>query len=138
MILLTAVQLSVSAYLLVNRPPDLVFSEDSQIRLRAQVDIRAGEEITIQYISHLFSNILRREEIVSNWMFQCSCARCEDPSELGTHLGTILCSGCDGGHLLPEDNSYQCQVWRCKVTTTHNSHSESRSRDLELLCTLSI
>ena len=65
----------------------IVFTEDSAIRLRAQVDIKRGEEITIQYISHLFSNILRREEIVSNWMFQCSCPRCEDPSELGTHLG---------------------------------------------------
>ena len=65
----------------------IVFTEDSAIRLRAQVDIKRGEEITIQYISHLFSNILRREEIVSNWMFECSCPRCEDPSELGTHLG---------------------------------------------------
>ena len=65
----------------------VVFNEDSSIRLRAQVDIKRGQEITIQYISHLFSNILRREEIVSNWMFQCSCPRCEDPSELGTNLG---------------------------------------------------
>ena len=65
----------------------VVFNEDSSIRLRAQVDIKEGEEITIQYISHLFSNIVRREEILSNWMFQCSCSRCEDPSELGTDLG---------------------------------------------------
>ena len=94
----------------------VVFSEDNSIRLRAQVDIKAGEEITIQYISHLFSNILRREEIASNWMFQCGCARCLDPSELGTEVGTVLCSSCPG-HLRPRDNSLDCPVWLCQVRT---------------------
>ena len=91
----------------------IMFGEDNSIRLRAQVDIKAGEEITIQYISHLFSNIIRREEIVTNWMFQCSCARCVDPSELGSELGTVLCDHC-AGQLRPENNSYQCSVWRCE------------------------
>ena len=29
--------------------------------------------MTIQYISHLYGNVLRRAEIQQNWMFQCGC-----------------------------------------------------------------
>ena len=35
------------------------------------MDIEEGEQVTIQYISHLYGNVLRRAEIQQNWMFQC-------------------------------------------------------------------
>merc|ERR1719232_1340119 len=41
----------------------VTFKSDNSIRVIAQRDINKGEEITIQYISHLFSNILRRHDI---------------------------------------------------------------------------
>ena len=45
-------------------------------------------------------------------MFECRCVRCLDSTELGTHLGTILCSSC-GANTLPVDNSIDCPIWRC-------------------------
>ena len=41
----------------------MVHRRDNSIRVVAQRDIPAGEEISIQYISHLFANIVRRQEI---------------------------------------------------------------------------
>jgi len=86
---------------------------DDKLILRAQVDIKEGEEITIQYISFLFGNSRRREEIRSCWMFECRCRRCLDTTELGSFLSAVLCSGC-GGPVLPVDNSIDCEVWQCR------------------------
>jgi len=85
---------------------------DDKLTLRAQVDIKEGEEITIQYISFLFGNSRRRKEISSCWMFECKCRRCEDITELGTFMSAILCPQCKGT-VLPENNSIDCQEWKC-------------------------
>jgi len=87
---------------------------DDRLTLRAQVDIKEGEEITIQYISFLFGNSRRRKEIASCWMFECQCPRCEDPTELGTYLSAALCPEpeCKGA-VLPEDKRLGCEVWKC-------------------------
>jgi len=86
---------------------------DNEIVIRAQVDIKQGEEITIQYISYLFGNILRRKDILENWMFECCCPRCVDPTELGSHLSSLVCSAC-AGTVLPATCDIDCQVWKCQ------------------------
>ena len=95
------------------------------------VDIKKGEEVTIQYISFLFGNSkryrlhqrliyttfhLRCEDIKSCWFFQCGCPRCVSISELGTNLSAGLCQlpGCDGP-VLPVDTSLDCQLWSCEL-----------------------
>lgn len=89
-----------------------IVMEDDRLVLRAQVDIKAGEEITIQYISFLFGNTRRRREIHQCWMFECRCERCLDPREFGVLLAAHLCQEC-GGTVLPENNILYCPVWRC-------------------------
>jgi len=85
---------------------------DDKLTLRAQVDIKEGEEVTIQYISFLYGNSRRGGEISSCWMFQCRCLRCLDTTEMGSFLSAALCSSC-GGSVLPADNSVDCEVWVC-------------------------
>ena len=85
---------------------------DNRLTLRAQREIKEGEEITIQYISFLFGNSKRCPDIKACWFFQCSCRRCSDPTELGTFLSAALCQHCHGP-VLPPDSSLDCLSWTC-------------------------
>jgi len=86
---------------------------NERLTLRAQVDIKEGVEITIQYISFLYGNTRRRKEISACWMFECQCERCEDTTELGTFLSAILCTHCKGA-VLPENSGMECEMWKCR------------------------
>ena len=105
---------------------------DNEIIIRAQVDIMEGEEITIQYISYLFGNTLRRRDIQDNWMFECRCPRCQDPTELGTNLSSLVCPSCMGV-ILPVNNSLQCEVWECQACgyTLERETVENYSKECE-------
>lgn len=105
---------------------------DNEIIIRAQVDIMEGEEITIQYISYLFGNTLRRRDIQDNWMFECRCPRCQDPTELGTNLSSLVCPSCMGV-ILPVNNSLQCEVWECQACgyTLERNTVENYSKECE-------
>ena len=80
--------------------------------VRAVVSIQAGEEITTQYRGPNTGNILRRPDFPSNWMFQCSCPRCSDPTELGTQASAVKCDLCHQSTMLPRssdiNSDYHC------------------------------
>ena len=50
-------------------------------------------------------------QITTYYCPQCGCARCGDPTELGTHASTILCPGC-GGLVLPDSCALDSD-WSC-------------------------
>ena len=81
--------------------------------LLAQVPIKSGEEITVQYITDLVGNVRRRQQLRERWFFDCSCVRCADPTELGTFLSGVLCKKCSGGVLLPKDSLDYESDWAC-------------------------
>ena len=60
---------------------------------RATVTIREGEQIIDHYVSPMDSTARRREALSVGWYFWCQCARCQDKTELGTHLSSLKCSG---------------------------------------------
>ena len=67
---------------------------DRTLQLTAQTSITMGEEITIQYMTPMLGNVQRKQKIKKNWYFDCSCPRCEDPTEKGTNVSGVLCSAC--------------------------------------------
>jgi len=85
---------------------------DNSLTIRAQVPIKAGEEITIQYITFLYGNSRRRKEIQECWFFQCTCERCEDPTELGSYVSAARCEDC-GGTVLPAQPDFDYKTWSC-------------------------
>jgi len=85
---------------------------DDSMDLIAQVPIRKGDEITIQYISFLFGNYRRRRDIKNCWMFECGCKRCQDPTELNTYLSALSCRKCEGT-VLPKSSVLNEPVWMC-------------------------
>ena len=64
---------------------------DHRVQIRAKTRIRAGEEITNEYLRPETSTLLRRPLINTKWFFHCSCPRCRDPTELGSHLSSVVC-----------------------------------------------
>ncbi|XP_023330630.1 protein msta isoform X2 [Eurytemora carolleeae] len=68
--------------------------KDDSFCLIATVDINMGDEITTNYKSPTLGNIARQPAFKSLWNFQCTCARCIDPTELGTYSSSLLCPDC--------------------------------------------
>jgi len=90
-----------------------IIHPDDSMDLRAQVDIKKGDEFSIQYISFLFGNTKRRGDIKACWMFECGCSRCEDTSELGSNLSALLCQDCQGT-VLPKSSDLNESTWSCE------------------------
>lgn len=68
-----------------------------RLQLRTTVDTQSGSELFSSYTSSLQPTIIRRARLRECKYFDCTCARCSDPIELGTHLGTFKCTKCDNG-----------------------------------------
>ncbi|XP_063625594.1 SET domain-containing protein SmydA-8 [Cydia splendana] len=79
------------------------FTSDGQIVLCAGQDIPSGSHITVCYTDPLWGTEARRHHLADSKFFECACARCADPTELGTNYSAIKCKkkGCKG-YLLPE------------------------------------
>ena len=105
-------------------------TRDGRMVVRAVTQIKAGEEITTQYRGPNTGNVLRRLEFPRNWMFECCCERCVDPTELGTHASTLKCPDCDQPQLYPLDSQLE-SVWQCR-NCPHQQTAQS-VRDLVLI-----
>ena len=87
-------------------------SRDHQITVRAQSEIKKGEEITIQYVSFMHGNVKRRKTFQNTWYFECKCIRCIDTTELDTFISALKCQQCIRGFLLPT-NASDANEWSC-------------------------
>ncbi len=73
-----------------------------RLELRSRLALRANREITVSYLSPLTTTRERQASAVNRWGFRCECARCADPTELGTYAGAVKCVD----HA--EDGSWAC------------------------------
>jgi len=64
---------------------------DNTVEVRAKRRIRPGQEITNQYLKPDQPSHIRRPLMRQKWFFDCGCQRCLDPTELGSHWGSVLC-----------------------------------------------
>ena len=72
-----------------------IYIKNRRISVQAQTDIKQGEEIVINYTTFIMGTAPRRRKLLRNWYFSCSCPRCRDPTELGSHLSSLVCPKCD-------------------------------------------
>lgn len=55
----------------------------------------------------------RREHLLDNKFFECCCARCSDPKELGAYTSALYCPKCERGIVLA-DNALNIETtWSC-------------------------
>ena len=58
--------------------------------------IKAGSEISTQYVHSMRATYARRPILRSKWYFDCGCDRCIDPTECGSYLLALLCTSLPG------------------------------------------
>ncbi|XP_043272143.1 SET domain-containing protein SmydA-8-like isoform X2 [Venturia canescens] len=94
------------------------FSIDAQgrpkITVTAATSIKKGEHLSTMYTHALWSTRSRREHLMVTKYFSCRCDRCTDPTELGSHLGTLKCL-CGSGLVLPNNPLDNETEWTCTV-----------------------
>lgn len=85
------------------------------LALQAKTKIELGEELTISYISTLQGSLRRRQKLKNKWFFDCNCERCQDPTELGSHVSSILCQNCSDptATLLSSNIIEPTAEWKC-------------------------
>ena len=84
-----------------------------QITVRAGHDISEGEHISTMYSHAMWGTVARRDHLFSTKKFWCTCVRCQDVTESGSDLSTILD---DGQPMLPEDPLNTDSDWVCEKT----------------------
>ena len=58
---------------------------------------------------------MRTSKLQKNWYFKCTCQRCSDPTELGSHLSSLLCPKCDNGYLTQVSPLDPESPWKCSI-----------------------
>jgi hypothetical protein len=88
-----------------------------KLTVRAARNIKKNEHIVICCTNVLWGTQMRRQQLHETKYFRCTCERCADGSELGTHLSSLKCIGsddngtCDG--LQIPTNPLGDVEWKC-------------------------
>ena len=104
------------------------------LALQAKHKIKAGEEFTIAYISPLQGSLKRRMKLHDKWFFDCSCPRCQSPTELDSFTSVHLCQVCatEDAHILPTDVSKDGSDWSCCKCGALTDPQDLNKRETEI------
>ena len=98
-------------------------NEDFSFTCRAVTAIKAGEELTTNYLHHhyhYYGTSYRRPELEDVWHFPCGCGRCGDNTEAGSDIDTIRCHHCvsPGAGVRRDYSDTSDTRWRCECGNT--------------------
>lgn len=101
--------------------PNCYFSFDTsngfKLKVHAGRDIRKDEHLSVMYTHCLWGTQERQEHLRYTKCFQCTCARCSDPTEFGTNFSALKCLGASQqkcpGIQLPIDPLNRESDWKC-------------------------
>ncbi|MPC50943.1 Protein msta, isoform A [Portunus trituberculatus] len=95
--------------------PNTTRTFDAQLNLviRAAVKIPKGSHISTSYSDPMWGTANRQLHLTTTKYFKCSCDRCFDPTEFGTHLSSLRCVKCTGGLMLPSPSPLDPDIWAC-------------------------
>ncbi|XP_075166931.1 uncharacterized protein LOC142239052 [Haematobia irritans] len=79
------------------------------MKIYANREINAGENVTNCYTNVLLGTDERRKILKMTKYFDCKCKRCEDPTEFGSYLSSVLCTACEKGNVLHQEDKWQCE-----------------------------
>lgn len=87
--------------------------DNYRISVRTTVSVKAGEELFSSYTSSLLPTMIRRENLKHSKHFDCCCARCADPTEMGTHFSSLKCTKCENGLIMSSNPLEPEAIWKC-------------------------
>ncbi|KAI5754356.1 hypothetical protein M8J77_007961 [Diaphorina citri] len=89
-------------------PPD-----NYKIIVRTTTEVKKNQELYSSYTFSLHPTLVRRANLSYSKYFDCDCARCADPKELGTHMSSLKCTKCDPGLVLSTNPLDGAAPWKC-------------------------
>lgn len=97
-----------------------------KIIVKAARNLKKEESLCTSYTHVLWPTAVRQQHLKDTKYFTCSCARCQDPSELGTHFATLRCIGsdespCNGYQVQTSTDEYSCNKCPMKISLEHVS-----------------
>ncbi|XP_017024502.1 SET domain-containing protein SmydA-8 [Drosophila kikkawai] len=112
--------------------PNLVTAIDDERRIKVYSNrfIAAGEILYYCYTNVLLGTEERRQILKEGKCFDCNCPRCQDPTELGTHMSSFICSpcSCSGGYIVRQPKT---GTWQCLLNPDHTLKPDFVSNMLE-------
>ncbi|KAG7312099.1 hypothetical protein JYU34_001551 [Plutella xylostella] len=84
-------------------------NDNNLLVCHATTDIKKGEAITYNYTDSLKGTGLRQQHLMISKYFKCACARCADPTEMGTYMSSAKCPHCKTGFLARGESD----AWNC-------------------------
>ncbi|ERL91523.1 hypothetical protein D910_08853 [Dendroctonus ponderosae] len=93
-----------------------VFNDEQQMVVKATTFIQKNVELFHSYTRIIWGTTTRLYHLHKTKHFICKCARCEDPTEFGTYMGSVLCKLCRGivSSTNPEKAFARWQCQDCK------------------------
>jgi len=89
----------------------LLLDNGHQMTVVASQAIKKNQQIKFNYARALDPTLTRRTQLLENKYFLCKCERCEDQTELGSHMSSLLCA-C-GGVTVPAQPLSLTSDWEC-------------------------
>lgn len=84
--------------------------------------------MTDPFIYHLQGTVARQEHLREGKYFSCNCARCLDPTELGTHFSSLLCADCQS--LIMPPHFAAGGKWKCSCCSKTKTNDDVQ----QILC----
>ncbi|XP_016928682.2 SET domain-containing protein SmydA-8 [Drosophila suzukii] len=100
--------------------PNTVVALDEQfnMKLYAAVPLQPGDIIYNSYTNPLMGTSQRQHQLRLTRRLECTCSRCLDPTEMGTHMSSMKCRECGGFSICEIDPNGRLGDWRCPDCNT--------------------
>ncbi|XP_030755203.1 SET domain-containing protein SmydA-8 [Sitophilus oryzae] len=95
-----------------------VFNEHQEMVAKAAVFIPKNTELVHSYTRIIWDTTTRLYHLHCTKHFICKCLRCQDRTEFGTYMGSVLCKKCRG--IVSPVNPYKSYgKWQCQDCKTY-------------------
>ncbi|XP_017024399.1 SET domain-containing protein SmydA-8 [Drosophila kikkawai] len=92
----------------------VALDEEFNMKLYAAVPLQPGDIIYNSYTNPLMGTSQRQHQLRLSRRLDCTCSRCQDPTEMGTHMSSMKCRECAEGYAVCEmDANGRMGDWRC-------------------------
>ncbi|CAH2044001.1 unnamed protein product, partial [Iphiclides podalirius] len=101
----------------------MAIDDNNVLVCHASTDIKKGEPIFNRYTDPLKGTAERQQHLLIGKYFICTCNRCQDATEMGTHMSSALCSACKTGYVTrAKDDAWTCHSCDSKYQYSDIGH----------------
>lgn len=81
---------------------------DWKMKILSTVPIEKGSLVLNSYVSPLIGTGVRQHLLKSGKYLTCNCERCQDPTEFGTYMSSLICKECFESYVVYKDSKWIC------------------------------